>query len=914
MKTEQQIENELLKKLESMNYSFLKLNHDSDLKNNLKVQLEKINKTQFSDFEFESIFRELTKTNNLLDKHELIINQKISFKNDKNENQYIDIFNKEFCKNIFQVTHQLSRQKNRYDVIILINGFPIIQIELKNNNVELKSAFEQIKRYKKQSLDSGLTAFLKIFIVSNSVDTFYFANNNKLNENLFEWRNKDNKKLSNLNDFVEDFLEIKTISKIINSITLVKDVFYILRYYQFYAIEAIDEKIKTNNGNGYIWHTTGSGKTLTSFIAAKKISKSYKTIFAVDRKDLDMQTIQEFNKFGGDLDPVKNSYDLVNMLLDDNVKLIVTTIQKLNIAIQKNSEKLNKIRNEKIVFIFDECHRSQFGDSHKRINNFFVNNQMIGFTGTPIFVENANGKRTTKDLFGNCLHKYVITNAIAQRNVLRFLIEYIGKYTKKETDTFDLDIEIEADLNNKELMSSESRLNKIVDHILLNYNLKTMNKKYNSIFAVSDIDTLIKYYDIFKDKKHNLKIAAIFSASDNDEAFDEDEYFDNKNITNKDKLAECINDYNKMFDKSLSINELDDYHKTITNDFKNNKIDVLLVVNMFLTGFDSKNLNTLYLDKNLQHHGLIQAFSRTNRVSDQNKTHGNIVSYRNIKKQTDDAIALFSDENAKEIIFLEPFYVAKQNFDKSYNELIEFSLEYKIEENQDVFSYIDNIISEEEKRNFVVKCKKMLKDLRTLGYYQEFKNNSIDMDIINGFKSKYSLIHQETERNIQKVSVLNEVDFEIEILGKDNINVDYIFKLLNDLKNKNQKDKEESTKEIHKQLNQHNLTTTKRKLINKFIEKVNQENIQENFEDYCEQERKAKIEQIKNDYGFTEKDFNKFMSSLEKYKFDKKQPTFNNFDFYFIENATGTGIEKLKKQLNLRTEIAALIVELSEFC
>lgn len=468
----------------------------------------------------------------------------------------------------------------------------------------------------------------------------------------------------------------------------------VLRPYQYYATEAIIDRVKTSVKNGYIWHTTGSGKTLTSFKTSQvlmKLPQVHKVVFVVDRKDLDYQTAKEFNSFSkGSVDSTDNTSILVNQLADDT-KLIVTTIQKLNTAIskQKHLGKIDHLKNEKVVFIFDECHRSQFGETHKKIKSFFGNSQMFGFTGTPIFAENAikneKGKRTTKDLFDECLHKYVITDAIRDENVLKFSVEYVGKFKRKEASQNDIDIDVE-DIDRKEIMESPQRLTKISEYILATHDRKTHSRDYTAMFCVSSVDVLTKYYEIFKDLKdkgkHNLKIATIFSYVANEDDKDANGFIPdeldipegqlNANSHTRDKLESYIQEYNKAFSTKYTTKNSEsfyNYYKDIGKRVKNKEIDILLVVNMFLTGFDSKLLNTLYVDKNLQFHGLIQAYSRTNRILNETKSQGNIVCFRNLKQATDDALALFANPAAKEVIFLQPYEVYVNKFNKAAGEL-----------------------------------------------------------------------------------------------------------------------------------------------------------------------------------------------------------------------------------------------------
>jgi type I restriction enzyme R subunit len=479
--------------------------------------------------------------------------------------------------------------KNRYDVTLLINGLPMVQIELKRRGLELKEAFNQINRYQRHSFgaNAALFQYIQLFVISNGVNTKYYANNRHQSfKQTFYWTDKENNRLTNiLNGFTSDFLEPCNISKMICKYIVLNEthkILMVLRPYQYYAVESLIDTVKNTNKNGYIWHTTGSGKTLTSFKASQilmNLPQVKKVVFVVDRKDLDYQTTKEFNSFSkGSIDGTDNTNALVNQFADDT-KLIVTTIQKLNTAISKKQylSRMDKLKDERIVFIFDECHRSQFGETHARIKSFFNNTQLVGFTGTPIFADNAVknelGKRTTKELFGECLHKYVITDAIKDENVLKFSVEYVGRYRQKETAT-EIDIEVE-DIDVKELMDSPIRLEKITDYIIANHNRKTHSKEFTAMFCVSSVDALIKYYELFQSKKiaglHNLKIATIFSYGTNEEDkdangmmasdFEEEQTFGMAaepkpaygiNVHSREKLDQFIGDYNQMFGSKFS--------------------------------------------------------------------------------------------------------------------------------------------------------------------------------------------------------------------------------------------------------------------------------------------------------------------------------------------------------------------------
>jgi len=613
----------------------------------------------------------------------------------------------------------------------------------------------------------------------------------------------------------------------------------VLRPYQFYAVEALIDRVKNSDNNGYIWHTTGSGKTLTSFKASQIIMKMpqvKKVVFVVDRKDLDYQTNKEFDSFKkGCVDGTDNTKDLVKQFSDDT-KLIVTTIQKLNTAISKKQylTKMEKLQNERIVFIFDECHRSQFGDTHNRIKAFFNNIQLFGFTGTPIFADNAVknelGKRTTEELFGKNLHKYVITDAIKDENVLKFSVEYVGRYKQKESAT-EIDIEVE-DIDTKELMESPKRLEKIADYIIANHKRKTHNQEFTGMFCVSSVNTLIKYYDILQRKKeegkHNFKIATIFSYVANEDDADANGFIPEEvsvveestalyglHKHSREKLDEYIIHYNEMFGANFSTKDSQsfyNYYNDISKKVKERKIDILLVVNMFLTGFDSPPLNTLYVDKNLKYHGLIQAYSRTNRILNEQKSQGNIVVFRNLKKVTDQAITLFSNKDAIPVIIMEPYIDYVKQFNEAYIELLKIT---------PTINSVNNLASEEDELAFIQAFRTLMRLKNTMSTFADFKweDCAMNEELFNDFRSKYLDLWQKVkfDHNKEKVSILEDVDFELELIHRDEINVTYILKLLAGLKDSKKDDQEKKKKEVLDLLAGEAHLRSKRELIEKFI-------------------------------------------------------------------------------------------------
>jgi len=908
--SEKILEEKLVQQLASNGYDKVIIKDEKELVANLKSQLEKHNNKTFSESDFKQILAHLTKSNNVFDKA-LLLRDKFSFKNEQNELVYVEFINMDFwCQNQYQVTCQISNDgvyKNRYDVTLLINGLPLVQIELKKTGLELKEAYNQIIRYQKHSFgaNTGLFNFVQIFVISNGVNTKYYSNfgNKKPDfKQTFFWSDENNKRISKLEDFANTFLEKCHISKMITKYTVLHDtdkVLMVLRPYQFNAVEKIIDRVKNTNKNGYIWHTTGSGKTLTSFKASQILSqlpKVDKVVFCVDRQDLDSQTAKEFNAFKPDcIDMTNNTSTLVSQFDDSNNKLIVTTIQKLYNAITKEHhlKTMNNLKDKKIVFIFDECHRSQFGDTHKKITKYFTNYQLFGFTGTPIFVDNAQSKtklnQTTASLFGEQLHKYVITDAIKDENVLKFSVEYVGKYRERNESRNEIDIEVEA-IDTQELMESEQRIEKIANYIIQNQPIKTHNKEFTAMFCVSSVESLIKYMDTFNRLKeeglNKLKIATIFSYEANDDMIEIDADYDEKDFGEvaedrpeynayhkRDKLEEYIQDYNKLFQSNFTTkdsNSFYNYYKDIAKRVRNKDIDLLVVVNMFLTGFDSKPLNTLFVDKNLKHHGLIQAYSRTNRIFGEKKSQGNIVVFRNLKKATDDAIALFSNKEAKEIIIIKPYKKYVQEIDQAFEDLLKIA---------PTFEEVDNLETEFDEFEFVKAFRNIIRLKNIISTYVDFSFADIQMDeqTFENYKSKYLDLYEKTEKKLNKTSILEEVDFELELIHRDDITVAYILGLLAKLKSTSEADRAKKQKEILDLVAGESKLRSKRKLIEKFITEnlpfIDEENIEEAYNIFMDEEK------IKAFNNFTQEeniDPDKLKKLTETYLFTQRTPTKEN--------------------------------------
>ena len=915
--SEQVLEDQLVAQLQRLGYAFVSIKDEKELIANLKTQLEIHNQdaltrtggSKFSEQEFKKVLNILSK-GSIFEKAKTLREIKQHIVRDNGENLYFEFLNQEkWCQNQYQVTRQVSvegKYKNRYDVTLLINGLPLVQIELKRRGLELKEAFNQINRYQRHSFgaSAALFQYLQIFVISNGVNTKYYANNKTQSfKQTFYWTDKDNNRLTNvLNGFTSNFLEPCHISKIICKYVVLNEThkaLMVLRPYQYYAVEALVDKVMHSHSNGYVWHTTGSGKTLTSFKASQiltNLPKVKKVVFVVDRKDLDYQTSKEFNSFSdGSVDGTDNTKALVQQFSDDT-KLIVTTIQKLNSAIGKKRylEKMGRLKDERIVFIFDECHRSQFGETHNRIKAFFNNIQLFGFTGTPIFAENAVknelGKRTTTELFGECLHKYVITDAIRDENVLKFAVEYVGRYKKKEGAT-EIDIEVE-DIDTKELMESSKRLEKIADYIIANYSRKTHAKEFNAMFCVSSVETLIKYYDILRRKKdageHNLKIATIFSYAANEDDKDANGFLpddltaeDNKtageiNKHSREKLDEFISHYNQMFETKFSTKDSElfyNYYKDVSSKVKERKIDILLVVNMFLTGFDSPALNTMYVDKNLKYHGLIQAYSRTNRILNEQKSQGNIVVFRNLKKATDDAITLFSNKEAIDVIIIKPYEDHVKKFNDAFTSLLKIA---------PTVAGVNNLQSEDDELAFVKAFRELMRIKNILSAFADFKWEDLAMSqqLFEDYKSKYLDLYDKvkSDHKKEKVSILEDVDFELELIHRDEINVAYIIQLLIKLKAKSLMKDSVDTVEVEKEilglLGSEADLRSKRELIEKFIQEnlpeiKDSEEVTESFEKFWSDQKQSAFEQIIKDENLSAE---KTQTLIEDYLYAEREP------------------------------------------
>ena len=796
--SEAALEAGLIATLRQMDYEYVQIVEEDNLYANFKRQLEIHNRkrleehgrTEFTAEEFEKILIYLEggtrfeKAKKLRDLYPL----------DTADGQriWVEFLNRQqWCQNEFQVSNQITvegRKKCRYDVTILINGLPLVQIELKRRGVELKQAYNQIQRYHKTSFH-GLFDYIQLFVISNGVNTRYFANNpNSGYKFTFNWTDAANHPFNELDKFAVFFLEKCTLGKIIGKYIVLHEgdkCLMVLRPYQFYAVEKILDRVQNSNDNGYIWHTTGAGKTLTSFKAAQLVSELDdvdKVMFVVDRHDLDTQTQSEYEAFEpGAVDSTDNTDELVKRL-QSNSKIIITTIQKLNAAVSKTwySNKIETIRHSRIVMIFDECHRSHFGDSHKKIMKFFDNAQIFGFTGTPIFTENAVDGHTTKEIFGNCLHKYLIKDAIADENVLGFLVEYYHGNEVVDND-------------------NQARMEEIAKFILNNFNKSTFDGEFDALFAVQSVSMLIRYYKIFKSLNPKIRIGAVFTYAANNSLDDEQTgmgtgQYAKEGVGEADELQTIMDDYNNMFGTAFTTENFRAYYDDINLRMKKKKadmkpLDLCLVVGMFLTGFDSKKLNTLYVDKNMEYHGLLQAFSRTNRVLNEKKRFGKIVCFRDLKNNVDTSIKLFSNSDNSEDIVRPPFEDVK----KEYKCLAtEFLKKYPTP------SSIDFLQSENDKKNFVLAFRDIIRKHAEIQIYEDYSEDAEDLGMteqqFNDYKSKYlditvgfieppviPSVVAEDPVPYGNSQGLEDIDFCLELLHSDIINVAYILELIAEL-------------------------------------------------------------------------------------------------------------------------------------
>ena len=802
--SEAKLEEKLIDQLVKQGYKKVQIDTVEDLEKNFREQINEHNKFRLeekplSDKEFERLMIKISGKGVFQSAKEL--RQLQDIQRDDGTIAYIELFNtREWCQNIFQVTHQTTvegKYTNRYDVTLLINGLPLVQIELKRRGMDMKEAFNQIKRYKRHSY-SGLYKFIQIFIISNGVDTKYFANGDQeLNYGFtFYWTDVNNERINNLEHFCLTFLDRCQIGKVIARYMILNQtekMLLVMRPYQIYAVENIVSRALDTNNNGYVWHTTGSGKTITSFKTSQILAKEpsiNQVFFLVDRKDLDKQTLDEFNKFKpGCVDLTNNTDKLIEQMKDSTKDLIVTTIQKMANACSnaKYAPILEKYKDLKTVFIIDECHRSQFGDMHRQISKTFTNAQYFGFTGTPRFKENpSQDGRSTADIFEKCLHTYLIKDAIKDGNVLGFSVDYM-KFVDYNSNQTEEDVMVEG-IDTEEVFMADDRVRLIAQDIIDHHNTKTRDKKYNAVFTVSSIPLLVKYYNMFKSLNHDLKIGAIFTYGANEDLDKNPEH-------SRESLDKIIDDYNKMYNTNFSSSTFDAYFRDICKKIKNTEIDIVIVVNMLLTGFDAKRLNTLYVDKSLKYHDLIQAFSRTNRVESETKPFGNIVCYRTTKERVDEAVKLFSQTDNIDTVIMAPYEDYLNKFKVAVSELLKIT---------PVVDSVDSLEREEDIKAFIVAFRTVAKLLVSLKTFNEFDLDNGDTELnaqmFEDYKSKYYELYRRLSNDKEKSSILNDVTFSLELIQTDKINVSYILNLIRNVDLTNEEQKKKDIEDIESKL------------------------------------------------------------------------------------------------------------------
>ena len=907
--SEADLERQMVENLVAQGYEYIKLSSNKDLYSNLKTQIEKLNKVSFSSEEWSRFLLEYLDAPNdgMIEKTRKIQEDNIyDFTFDDGQVKNIKIIDKKNIHNNFlQVTNQVKgvgKANNRYDVTILVNGLPLVHVELKKRGVDLHEAFNQIHRYSKESFNSeaSLYRFVQIFVISNGTYTRYFANTAAQSKNNYEftceWADAKNKVICDLEDFTKTFFEKRVILEVLTKYCIfdVSNTLLIMRPYQIAATERILWKIKSSyeakkagrpEAGGFIWHTTGSGKTLTSFKAARlatDLDYIDKVFFVVDRKDLDYQTMKEYQRFQPDsVNGSKDTKELKKCIEKDDNRIVVTTIQKLNEFVKRNQT--HEIYDKHCVFIFDECHRSQFGDAQRNIRKAFKKYYQFGFTGTPIFSENSLNGETTAGIFGAQLHSYVITDAIRDGKVLKFKVDYNNITAKFKSAEKEEDEQKLKKLENKMLLHPE-RITEITKYILDVFDTKTHRNEYydlkhrrmngfNAMFAVQSVDAAKLYYEEFKrqqkdlpeDKK--LRVATIYSFVENEEqrAIGEisEENFDVSAMdsTAKEFLDQVISDYNGYFKTNYSTSggEFQNYYKDLSLKVKENKIDLLIVVGMFLTGFDAPTLNTLFVDKNLRYHGLIQAYSRTNRILNSVKTFGNIVCFRDLEKATQDAIKTFGDENSLNIILEKSYEDYMHGFtDEESGEIIKGYVDI-CNEIVDKFPEPTEIVLEADKKEFAKLFGELLKSENILKNFDEFENfeKIISDRQMQDMKSVYVDIRQSTinprpggDPGLGENQVdFSDVEFQIDLLKTDEINLDYILSLIFE-KSKENEDVESIKAEVRRMIRSSLGTRAKEDLIIDFInttnlsELNNTDDVLESFYSFAKKEKESNIKNL----------------------------------------------------------------------
>ncbi|MGV1012947.1 MAG: type I restriction endonuclease subunit R [Flavobacterium sp.] len=960
--TEAALEKEFIQDLINQGYENPNLNTIEAMLANVRVQLQALNNMVFSDSEWSRFVEEyLDKpSDNLVEKTRKIHENYIyDFVFDDGHIQNIYLVDKNnIARNKVQVIAQFEQKgthANRYDVTILVNGLPLVQVELKKRGVAIREAFNQVHRYTKESLNSNnsLFKYLQIFVISNGTDSRYFANTVERNKNSFDftmnWAKADNTLIKDLKDFTTTFFQKHTLLHVLLTYSVfdTSDTLLIMRPYQIAATERMLWKISSSfqaknwskvESGGYIWHTTGSGKTLTSFKAARlatQLDFIDKVFFVVDRKDLDFQTMKEYQRFSPDsVNGSDSTAGLKRNIEKEDNKIIVTTIQKLNNLMKTESDLA--IYQKQVVFIFDEAHRSQFGEAQKNLNKKFKKFYQFGFTGTPIFPENALGAETTASVFGRELHSYVITDAIRDEKVLKFKVDYNDVRPHFKSIEAEQDEKKLSAAENKKAFLQPGRIKEIAQYILKNYRIKTHRnqggyKGFNAMFAVSSVDAAKCYYEelnrLQKDSEKPLKIATIFSYAANEEqsAIGEivDENFEPSAMDSsaKEFLSAAINDYNAMFKTSFGVesNEFQNYYRDLAKRVKSKEVDLIIVVGMFLTGFDAPTLNTLFVDKNLRYHGLMQAFSRTNRIYDATKTFGNIITFRDLETATIDAITLFGDKNTKNVVLEKSYKEYLEGFTDIASGQARRGFKDVVKDLNEKFPNPDEIVTEKDKKEFSKLFGEYLRVENILQNYDEFTNlkalKTIDVndtEALEVFKETYFVtdkdiaIMQEInllpERMIQDYrSTYNDIRdwlrrekngaaleestidwddvvFEIDLLKSQEINLDYILELIFN-HNKKNKDKATLIEEIRRVIRASIGNRAKESLVVDFINETDLETIQDkanvidSFFKYAQDKQKKEASELITEENLNEEEAKRYILASLKREFANENGT-----------------------------------------
>lgn len=994
--TEAALEKEFIRLLSEQGYQYLTFSSEADLINNLRLQLEKLNNFKFTDGEWDRFFSEklasanegvVEKTRKIQEDHI----QVLSLDSGGSKNIYL-LDKKNIHNNSLQVINQYEEAggtyKSRYDVTVLVNGLPLVHIELKRRGVAIREAFNQINRYQRDSFwaSHGLFEYVQIFVISNGTHTKYYSNTTRdthvkqqqsgsrnrtrKSSHSFEftsfWADGNNKIIPDLVDFTKTFFARHSLLNILTKycVFTAEEMLLVMRPYQIAATEKIINRIAvstnykrtgTVDAGGYIWHTTGSGKTLTSFkaaVLATQIPSVDKVIFVVDRKDLDYQTMKEYDRFEKGAANGNASTAILQRQLENknrhgafkDYKIIVTTIQKLDIFIKKN--KKHEVYNKHIVLVFDECHRSQFGQMHRAITRSFKNYHIFGFTGTPIFAANAPSAvnpafSTTEQVFGDKLHTYTIVDAINDGNVLPFRIDFIN--TVRSSDNI-IDFQVSG-IDRERALAAPQRLEGIVDYILTHFDQKTKRQSsytmtakweelqdtgelverrekrrvsgFNSIFAVASIPLAIKYYDEFKkqlkEKRNDLKVATIFSFAPNEEEIDgilEDENLDAENLdqSSRDFLESAIADYNAYFSTNFdtSADKFQNYYKDLSLRVKNREVDILIVVNMFLTGFDATTLNTLWVDKNLRQHGLIQAFSRTNRILNSVKTFGNIVCFRDLKDATDEAIALFGNKDAGGIVLLKTYEEYYEGYEKDgkqqkgYRQLVS-----ELRENYEIGQ---PIIGENKKKEFVKLFGKILRVRNILTSFDEFENDTLleDRDL-QDYQSVYIDLYHELKGGDrgEKEDIVEDLVFEIELIKQIEVNIDYILLLVEKYRQSNCEDKELLTS-IEKAVNSSIQLRSKKELIENFIDRVNvSTKVDSEWQAFLEESKEKDIARLIDTENLKEEEARRFIENAFRDGLMKTNGTDIDKLMPPVSRFSGGGGNRTEKKQNIIDKLLA---------